>query len=398
MFVEDQPELILYDSLPFSPSLTANFSGVTRSINTIIVPKALSRAMLFPIIDPGESVGTIIINGANTTRFEYDPNTNGVAPDKIDFEGLAAHEVCHMLGFLSTAAFKDVNNPNDPYDLENRITVFDIFRLEQSSLTNGAIDSGPFSTAVRFLQLDQINKFNWIVTRLSLSSWVYQMGQSLSGNENFGHFREPPFLPGDPPIATFALMLSDTTGFNRNIKTPDVRAMDIIGWNIDTTNWNPGGQGQKTNPTINGATGVSLEPTFQWTTDQFVDTITLLVWQNGQPILNVPELTDLFYVTPPGILDYETEYQWTVMAINSQGANQDEIWTFTTEAEIIEPPACPADINGDGIVDTADIGGLIGSFGNTGTPGTLFGDINMDGIVDTADLGALLAGLGPCPA
>ena len=51
---------------------------------------------------------------------------------------------------------------------------------------------------------------------------------------------------------------------------------------------------------------------------------------------------------------------------------------------------CPPDLNNDGLIDTADLGILIGNFG---TPGPL-GDLNGDGIVDTADLGILIAQFG----
>ncbi|MCB9838878.1 MAG: hypothetical protein H6813_06025 [Phycisphaeraceae bacterium] len=53
-------------------------------------------------------------------------------------------------------------------------------------------------------------------------------------------------------------------------------------------------------------------------------------------------------------------------------------------------PACDADLNADGIVDTADLGVLIGVFG-ANAPAA---DINGDGIVDTADLGILLGSFG----
>jgi uncharacterized protein (DUF2141 family) len=59
-------------------------------------------------------------------------------------------------------------------------------------------------------------------------------------------------------------------------------------------------------------------------------------------------------------------------------------------APIIE---CPADINNDGVIDTADLGILLGVFG-TPDPAA---DLNGDGIVDTADLGILLGEFGtPC--
>jgi len=56
-------------------------------------------------------------------------------------------------------------------------------------------------------------------------------------------------------------------------------------------------------------------------------------------------------------------------------------------------PGCgapPADINGDGIVDTADLGILLGAFG-TNDPAP---DLNGDGVVDTADLGELISAFG----
>ena len=49
-----------------------------------------------------------------------------------------------------------------------------------------------------------------------------------------------------------------------------------------------------------------------------------------------------------------------------------------------------ADINGDGVVDTADLGILLGLFG-TSDPQA---DLNGDGAVDTADLGILLSAFG----
>ena len=52
---------------------------------------------------------------------------------------------------------------------------------------------------------------------------------------------------------------------------------------------------------------------------------------------------------------------------------------------------CPADIDGDGDVDTADLLTLLGNWGNAGD-----GDIDGNGIVNTADLLALLGAWGPC--
>jgi hypothetical protein len=62
--------------------------------------------------------------------------------------------------------------------------------------------------------------------------------------------------------------------------------------------------------------------------------------------------------------------------------------------DLTPPGPCLADITNDGVVNTADLGGLIGSFGSTSG----IADINGDGIVDTADLGILLGEFGrTCP-
>ena len=55
---------------------------------------------------------------------------------------------------------------------------------------------------------------------------------------------------------------------------------------------------------------------------------------------------------------------------------------------------CPGDLNLDGVIDTADLGILIGQFGTAG-PGA---DINGDGVVNTADLGILIGAFSTaCP-
>jgi len=64
-------------------------------------------------------------------------------------------------------------------------------------------------------------------------------------------------------------------------------------------------------------------------------------------------------------------------------------WCNLTFEIIVEP--CPADFDGDGDVDTADLLFLLGAWG---TPD---GDVDGDGDTDTTDLLALLAAWGDCP-
>ncbi|HMN95261.1 MAG TPA: hypothetical protein PKC43_03490 [Phycisphaerales bacterium] len=52
---------------------------------------------------------------------------------------------------------------------------------------------------------------------------------------------------------------------------------------------------------------------------------------------------------------------------------------------------CPADLDGDGVVNGADLGILLGNWGVGG-----LGDLDGNGVVDGADLGLLLGSWGPC--
>ncbi len=56
--------------------------------------------------------------------------------------------------------------------------------------------------------------------------------------------------------------------------------------------------------------------------------------------------------------------------------------------------ACPADLNGDDMVNPPDIAGLLGAWGpNQGNPA----DLSADGLVNSVDLAFLLGSWGPCP-
>lgn len=64
---------------------------------------------------------------------------------------------------------------------------------------------------------------------------------------------------------------------------------------------------------------------------------------------------------------------------------------ITLIPDVIEPPACPGDLNNDGVVDTVDLGLLLGEFGCSSDCSA---DINEDGIINTEDLGELLGSFG----
>ncbi len=63
-----------------------------------------------------------------------------------------------------------------------------------------------------------------------------------------------------------------------------------------------------------------------------------------------------------------------------------------TRFAVPEPPACPGDLTGDGLVDLDDLDDLLAHFGDCGTVGGE--DINGDGCVNLSDLSLILSVFG----
>lgn len=80
-----------------------------------------------------------------------------------------------------------------------------------------------------------------------------------------------------------------------------------------------------------------------------------------------------------------------VVALTGSPALTGTVDGFSTLVGLGKSRPCLGDINGDEIVDAADLGLLIISWGGPGA-----GDLNEDGNVDAADLGLLISAWGPC--
>lgn len=58
------------------------------------------------------------------------------------------------------------------------------------------------------------------------------------------------------------------------------------------------------------------------------------------------------------------------------------------------PATCQGDLDWNGVIDSADMGLILGEWGNVGW--CLHGDLSRDGLVDGTDVGSLLGAWGPC--
>jgi hypothetical protein len=136
-----------------------------------------------------------------------------------------------------------------------------------------------------------------------------------------------------------------------------------------------------------GAVGRSPTLTLDWADSPNAETFTVDIATDAGFVSIVHTASGIVpdsYAVPGGALSDCTTYHWRVTAFNENGQQSSTPTTCSFTTAIL------GDVNGDGDVDTADLGGTLGSFGGMGP----FGDINGDGIVDTADVGLLLSNFG----
>ncbi len=79
---------------------------------------------------------------------------------------------------------------------------------------------------------------------------------------------------------------------------------------------------------------------------------------------------------------------WSLFAFGANTCTQ-----IAQYSVMIERAQCTGDLDGSGVIDGADLGGLLGNWGPAGGPG----DLDGDGIVGGADLGVMLGNWGACP-
>ena len=166
----DEQQLAVYNGLPIG-SIPTDL-GNTK---TMMGPSANARALglLDPVADPDgreKNLGRPPEVAFNSNyKFDFDPS-DGIDPDKIDFEAVAVHEIGHVLGFISKTGARELNK-NAPV----APSVWDMFRLRPST------PQDQFSTASRVLSSGGEQMFTVAGVELPLSTGR----PDGSGGDNF---------------------------------------------------------------------------------------------------------------------------------------------------------------------------------------------------------------------
>ena len=190
----------------------ADFGASTASLSSGIISNAtLAPASIAPDASISFSTGFV---------FDFDPS-DGIDDNKIDFIGVATHEIGHALGFTSGVDVLEFNSPNlgngqffsdDQFTFVNSL---DLFRYSTESKNNNAID-WTADARDKYLSFD----------RGATSIGALATGSRFGDGQQASHWKDNLELGiMDPTFAFRELGI---------IRENDLRAFDVIGWNRAT--------------------------------------------------------------------------------------------------------------------------------------------------------------------
>ncbi|MBB5205153.1 hypothetical protein HNQ51_002472 [Inhella inkyongensis] len=158
------------------------------------------------------------ITFSSNFAFDFDP-TDGIDANKMDFLGVAIHEIGHALGFRSGVDTYD-GNTGFTGNLGNfaLMSIWDLFRYSDASLQQGVRDWGIGGTP--YFSLDGKTK--------------YQNNANFSTGRNFGDRQQASHWRDSPANTPQVGVMDPTSGFGQQqeIDSLDLAAFDAMGWNV----------------------------------------------------------------------------------------------------------------------------------------------------------------------
>ncbi|MBI3949650.1 MAG: hypothetical protein HY314_04250 [Acidobacteria bacterium] len=210
-------ETSLYNSLPAS-TMPTDLGPTTDVMGASAVFRALD--LLNPVANPdGErsQLGPPPSIGFNSTfKFDFDPS-DGIDPDKIDFDAVAVHEIGHALGFTSNTGMRELL-PSTPV----RLTLWDLFRFRPGTTMS------TLATAQRILSSGGEQMFFVAGPEVPLSTGRPD-GSGGDGNQA-SHWKD------DTLIRQYVGIMDPTLarGERETITNNDLIALDSFGYELKT--------------------------------------------------------------------------------------------------------------------------------------------------------------------
>ena len=212
-------------------SLTPYLDTAGNNTGYVNMTRANAKALALDstgLVDTSLALGcsTLACDGYiafNTTSYNWDLDpSNGITTGRFDFVGIAVHEIGHALGFISGVDALDTNSPGLRLYADDEFTAvapLDFYRCSAASAGQSALDwtigsnTGDKLFSLTGCQSPALARFS--------TGRIHGDGQQAS------HWKDNQGLGIMDPTSGSGEQLSLTT--------LDLTAMDVIGWNLAST-------------------------------------------------------------------------------------------------------------------------------------------------------------------
>jgi hypothetical protein len=208
----DEADDAIVASLPTAAQFSAYVPNGSSLSPNVVLTTANARALGYTGLGSG-SDGSITFN--SLFGFDYD-SSNGITG--IDFESVAMHEIGHTLGFISAV---------DTFDSFASPSVVSIFPLDLFRFSDGSLpgDASEFASTPRDLRPGQK-----AYTSDTRHAWEMSTGANQGDGRQASHWKDSVFTS----ISIGAMNPSIGTGQKFSLSYADLRAMDLIGWDVQS--------------------------------------------------------------------------------------------------------------------------------------------------------------------